>query len=201
MRKHISVHAALGAALLAGFAHTAMAQSESDFHRYTWSAGGGFTTVNGADAGKLDHGGNFQGGGGYNFNKYLGITGTFMFSKLGITGTELTNLNQPDGTGRVYTATVDPTFHFQLGHGVSAYLLAGGGFLRRTVEFTQPSVVSANQVSGSTISNAGAYDVGAGLNIPLPNTGLRLYVEARYFHGFTDNTNTELAPISVGIRW
>jgi len=106
---------------------------EDGFHHFTMSAGAGLTTITGRDAGKLDHGANIQLNGGYFFNRYFGITGNFMFSDLGITRRELNNLNQPDGGARTYGVTADPTLRLPLGRGFSAYVLAGGGYLRRTV--------------------------------------------------------------------
>jgi opacity protein-like surface antigen len=193
------------------------AQSE-EFHHFTLSAGAGLTTITGADAGKLDHGGNVQLNGGYFFNRYLGITGNFMFSGLGITRTELNSLNVPDGSARVYSLTADPTLRVPLGRGFSAYVLAGGGYMRRTVEFTRPTLaqtiifdpwwgyfgpalVPANQILGKVTNNSGAFDVGGGLNIPLRSTGVKLFVEARYFKGFTSNTDTTVVPITFGMRW
>jgi hypothetical protein len=90
--------------------------------------------------------------------------------------------------------------------------------MRRTVEFTQPTLaqtivfdpwwgyfgpglVSVNQVLGSVSSDAGMYNVGAGVNIPLPRTAIKLYVEGRYMHGFTPDANTRIVPLTVGIRW
>jgi opacity protein-like surface antigen len=187
-------------------------------HGFTANVGGGFTTITGREGGRLDHGGNFQIGAGYDFNRFLGITGNFMFNQLGITGSELVRLNVPDGNARVYTFTVDPTFRLPLGQRWNAYVLAGGGYLRRTVQFTAPTVaetfvfdpwwgyfgpalVPANEILGSVTSNAGAFDVGGGVNIPLPVPRLHIFVEARYFHGFTQSSNTTLVPITVGIRW
>lgn len=194
------------------------AQDEEGFHHLTLSAGGGLTTITGADAGKLDHGGNLQLNGGYFFNRHLGITGNFMFSALGITRTALNNLNVPDGHGRVYSFTMDPTLRLPLGRGFSAYVLAGGGYLRRTVEFTAPTLVQttifdpwwgylgpalvpANQILGRVTDNAGAFDVGGGLNIPLPSTRAKLFLETRYFKGFTGGTDTTVVPVTFGIRW
>lgn len=196
-----------------------LAQSRNEeFHHLTLSAGGGLTTIAGPDAGKLDLGGNLQLNGGYFFNRYFGITGNFMFSHLGITRAELNNLNQPDGSARVYAVTADPTLRVPLGHGFSAYALVGGGYLRRTVEFTQPTLawtyiydpwwgyfgpvlVPVDVVLGTTTSNSGAFDTGGGFNFPLPRTRVKLFVEARYFKGFTSNTTTNVVPITFGIRW
>jgi hypothetical protein len=193
-------------------------QSEETFHHLTLSAGAGLTTITGADAGKLDHGGNFQLNGGYFFNPHLGVTGNFMFSDLGITRSALNSLNVPNGDARVYSITVDPTLRAPIGHGLSVYLLAGGGYMRRTVEFTSPTLVQttvfdpwwgyfgpalvpANQILGRVTNNSGAFDVGGGLNVPLRGTGAKLFVEARYFMGFTSNTNTTVVPVTFGIRW
>lgn len=217
MRKRVSIISSL-VLCACGFAGKSFAQSESDFHRFTIGAGGGFTAITGYDAGRLDHGGNVLVGGGLNLNRYLGITGNFMFNQLGITGSELNSLNQPDGSARVYSVTLDPTFRLPLGHRFSAYVLGGGGFLRRTVEFTQPTLaqtfvfnpwwgyigpalVPVNQILGTVTNNSGAFDVGGGLNVALPRTGAHLFFESRYFHGFTSNSNTTLVPVTVGIRW
>ncbi|HLJ14830.1 MAG TPA: outer membrane beta-barrel protein [Bryobacteraceae bacterium] len=218
MRTKMLSHAGVAAAVFFGLSYGACAQTETEFHHFTFNAGGGLTMITGRDAGELDHGGNFQAGAGINFNRYFGITGNFMFNQLGITRGALDALNEPDGNGKVYSITADPTIHMPLGHGFNAYLLAGGGWLRRTVQFTQPTIaettvfdpwwgyfgpalVPVNQVLGSVSDNGGVYDIGGGLNIPLPNTGIKLYLEARYYHGFTNNSNTEIVPVSLGIRW
>ena len=63
--------------------------------------------------------------------------------------------------------------------------------MRRTVQFTQatlaqatifdpwwgyfgPALIPVNEVLGSVSSNAGAWDAGAGLDIPLPRTSAKL---------------------------
>jgi hypothetical protein len=191
---------------------------QDEFHRLTLSAGAGLTMITGTDAGKLDHGGNVQLNGGYFFDSHFGITGNFMFSGLGITRAALNNLNVPDGHARVYSITVDPTLRIPLRRGFNAYLLAGGGYLRRTVEFTQPTLVQtvifdpwwgyfgpalipANQILGTVINNSGALDVGGGLNIPLPGSGIKAFAEVRYFDGFTSRSSTSIVPITFGVRW
>ena len=199
-----------------GFATSSLAQEED--HHFSASVGGGFTAITGSDAGKLDHGGNVQAGVGYFFNRYFGITGNFMFNGLGITRSELNLLNEPDGHARVYTFTVDPTIRFHLGSRASVYFLAGGGYLRRTIQFTQatlaettvfdpwwgylgPPIIPVNQVLGTFTSNSGAFNVGGGINIRPARSGPYLYVESRYMRGFTSNSDTSLVPIIFGVRW
>ena len=91
----------------------------------------------------------------------------------------------------------------------------GGGYLRRTVEFTRPTLaqttvidplwgyigpalIPVNQILGSVTNNSGAVDIGGGLNVPLAKSGAKLFIEARYVHGFTGNTNTSIVPVSLG---
>jgi hypothetical protein len=191
---------------------------ESADHPITFHVGGGFTAITGRDAGKLDHGGNFEVGAGHFFNRYFGVTGTFMFNQLGITGRELALLNEPDGNARTYTVTVDPTLRIPMRHGWNAYVLAGGGYMRRTVQFTQPTVaqtfvfdpwwgyvgpalVPVNQILGTFTSNSGVFNIGGGINFPLARTRSHLFIESRYVHGFTSNSNTMLVPINFGFRW
>lgn len=211
--QRLGISAAL---IFAAFSPAALAQS--DFHHLTVYGGGGYTAVTGSVSSRLDGGGNFQAGAGYRFNPVFSINGTFNFNQLGITRHALEEANQPDGNGRVYTFTVDPKVTVPLGKGFSGYVLAGGGWLRRTVQYTQPTVaatylfdpwfgyygpvyVPANQVLGSFSQNTGVWDAGAGINFPLPRTGLKLYVEARYYEGFTNNTHTTVVPITFGLRW
>jgi hypothetical protein len=185
---------------------------------FTASIGGGYTATTGDSSGRLDRGGNIQASAGINMGHHFGINGTFTFNQLGITRSALDLEGQPDGNGRVYSLTVDPTVRFPLFKGVNGYLLGGGGWLRRTVEFTKPTLaqtiifdpwfgyygpalVPVNEVLGSYTSDAGVVDVGGGLNIPLRDSGISAFVEARYVHGFTPQTATELVPITVGLRW
>lgn len=196
----------------------AMGLKAQEYHHFTFNVGGGFTGIAGSEAGKLDHGGNFQAGAGFNFNEHLGILGTFSFNQLGVTRSALNAAAQPDGNARVYSLTFDPVLRFPVFGGVRGYVLAGGGWLRRTVQFTQPTLaqvtifdpwwgyfgpalIPVNQVLGSVSSNAGAIDAGAGLDIPLPRTSAKLYVEARYVRGFTSRADTEIVPLTVGFRF
>ncbi|MBV9227442.1 MAG: outer membrane beta-barrel protein [Acidobacteriaceae bacterium] len=198
-----------------GLAQLTYAQSE--FHHLTFNVGGGYTATTGNISNRLDGGGHFQAGIGYNLNRYLGILGTFNFHQLGLTGQALNEVNVPDGSSRVYSLTAEPKITLPYRRLAGFYLLGGGGWMRRTVEFTQPTVaqtivfdpwfgyygpalIPANQVIGSYSQNAGVWDVGGGFNIPLPRARFKLYIESRFYDGIT-NTHTTLVPITVGLRW
>jgi outer membrane protein with beta-barrel domain len=122
-----------------GLANVASAQSE--YHHLTFNVGRGFTAVTGSILDRLDHGGNVEAGAGLNFNSVLGVLGTYSYQGLGITRSALNAVNQPDGSARVFTLTIDPKISIPI-HGHSFYLLGGGGWLRRTVEFTQPTLAT-----------------------------------------------------------
>lgn len=201
------------------------AQNDETYQRFTVGAGGGFTPVTGAQAGQWDPGHHIEAGGGYFFNANLGVTGNFLFSSMGLSSAELSRLNQINGSANVIGLTADPTFRFHIGRGLSAYVLAGGGYLRRSVELTHNSTAQAvniggtqvtldpgfaffgpSQVTGTPIAvrtteSGGAFDTGAGVNLPLPRTRLRLFVEGRYMRGFTGTSTTTIVPITLGIRW
>lgn len=100
----------------------------------------------------------------------------------------------------------------------SSYVWAEEAGCGRTVEFTQPVLAptyiydpwwgmwgrftsAPTKVLGSITNNTGAWDVGGGFNIPLPRSGFKLYIQARYYTGFTHNTHTTLVPVTVGLRW
>ncbi len=65
-------------------AEGAAAQPSEENHPVTVSAAGGFTGVVGQDAGRLDHGGNFQLGAGHFFNDYLVLLCYKCLSRKGI---------------------------------------------------------------------------------------------------------------------
>ena len=215
MRISNSLFSCLLLSSLLVFGNPALAQG--NFHHFTANVGGGFTAVTGDISNRLDNGGHFQGGAGYNLNRFLSIGGTFSYHALGVTRSALQAAQQPDGNGRVYTFTVNPKLTYPLGFG-NFYVLAGGGWLRRTVEFTRPTIAStvifdpffgffrpvlvpANQILGSVSQNAGVWDVGGGMNFDLPRTRAKLFWEVRFYSGLTSGQHTTLVPITVGLRW
>lgn len=191
---------------------------DDDYKRFTFNVGGGYTATVGDSSGRLDKGGHFQAGAGININQYLRILGTFQFHHLGITGDALRQADQLDGRSHTYNLTIDPVLRFPLGERTHGYLLAGGGWMRRTVDFTRPTlaqtvvfdpwwgyfgpaIIPVNQILGTYTSDAGAWDIGGGLDIPLGNRTAKLYMEARYIREFTSRADTEMVPVSIGLRW
>lgn len=190
-----------------------LGQSEESLRHVTLSLGAGFTTRTGSIVSDIDNGGNFEVNGGYFFNRHLGITGNFLFSEAGVTRSALSALNQPDGMARIYAVTGDPTVRLPLGRGFVMYALAGGGYVVRDLHFMKPVLVGSSSThmpfmlmpgfasTGSIVNGSAGFDVGAGLNVPSPWKGAKVFFEVRYLKGFTSNLNTSVVPATVGIRW
>jgi len=104
--------------------------------------GGGLTEPVGPTNNRLDHGFNFTAGGGFNFTPAVGVIGEFCHNQLGITSGALQHVGVPDGGTRIYSLTFNPIVHFNPRGRFDAYLVGGGGYYRRTVEFTQPTVIT-----------------------------------------------------------
>lgn len=191
--------------------------AQGENHFFTFSAGGGFTTQTGRTSNYLENGGHLQVSGGINLGPILGVGATFMYNGMGLTGNALNRVNVPDGHSNIYTLTVDPKIRIPVGFG-SLYVLGGGGWMRRTVTYTQPvlaptyiydpwwgyygsALVTTNQELGSISENAGVWDAGAGFEFRLPRRNWKLFVEARYFAGMTNQSHTNIVPITLGARW
>jgi hypothetical protein len=201
------------------------AQELESYRRFTASAGGAFAFPAGKQSGEWDRGYGLQSGGGYFFNEHLGLTGNFLFTSFGVSGAELNRLNQSGGSASVIGVTADPTYRFHIRWGLSAYVFAGGGYLRRSVELTHNSVAQTINIGGTQVTlnpgfsffgppqvigppvstrnteGSGAVDGGIGLNVPLPRTRFQLFVEGRYMRGFTNTSATTIIPVTLGIRW
>jgi opacity protein-like surface antigen len=188
-----------------------------DFHRFDAHLAGGFTEPTGDFGQHLDTGWHITGGGGFNINRFLGIDLNVLYTESGINRTTLTALNQPDGNTHTWAFTLDPVVRFPLGSRASFYLTGGGGYFRRTIEFTKPttalvtffdpwfgfgqSFIPTNQVLGRFSKSSGGYDAGAGLTFKLGSNGASFYTEARYYYAPTEPTATEFVPVSFGLRW
>jgi hypothetical protein len=100
-----------------------------------------------------------------------------------------------------------------------AYLIGGGGFYRRTVEFTQPGVgtitlfdpfwgvvypaaVPVTDVLGSFTQHKGGLNVGGGVSFRIRgDSDTRVFAETRYHHIYTTPVRTSILPVTFGLRW
>lgn len=190
-----------------------------DFHRFTFSAGGGFTEPAGVSARRLDPGFNFQFSGGANLTKHAGLEAEFGYNQLGVAGTVLQNLGIPDGRARIYSFTLDPVIRLAAHKRFELYVKGGAGLYRRTVEFSQPSVetitafdpfygvffpaaVPTNLIVGSFTQNKAGWNVGGGFAVSIKgDSNLKFFGESRYHYMYSSPVRTMYLPVTFGLRW
>lgn len=188
-------------------------------NRFAFEVGGGFTNPVKHTDGRLNTGFNFLAGAGVNVTKEFGILAEFGFNNMGVSDRVLNNLQMPQGNARIYSATLNPVVRFNPRGRFGAYLTAGGGFYRRTVEFTEPTlvettgfdpwygvfypaVIPANSVIGSYSQNKMGVNVGGGLTIGLSGDGnTKFFAESRYHYMYSSPVRTTYVPVTFGIRW
>ena len=102
---------------------------------------------------------------------------------------------------------------------MDAYLVGGGGYYRRTVEFTEPTIstitvfdpfygvffpaaVPATTVLGSFTQNKGGLNAGLGLSVRVKeDSNAKFYAESRYHYVYTTPVRTTVLPVTFGFRW
>ena len=203
----------LAALSLAG---TAAAQNTS---KLAFNVGGGFTEPIGQSARRADTGFNITAGGGLNFAPQFGISAEFGYNRLDLSNGALNAVGVPGGNAHIYSVTLEPTFHLNPHGRFGAYLIGGGGFYRRTIDFTAPTVdtvtlfdpffgvfypaaVPATQILASFTQNKGGWNVGAGLEIRVKgDSNAKIYAESRYHYIYTTPVRTTILPVTFGFRW
>lgn len=159
---------------------------------------------------------NLSAGGGLRATRTFELLGEFDYARSGVLDSRLAQLNVPNGNARMYSVTGNLKINLIPGP-VNLYAIGGGGWYRRTVEFTQPTtavvpffdpwfgffgqaVVPANQVLGSFTLDAGGVNAGGGLAFRISHN-TRIYAEARVHRAYTHPTNTTIVPLTFGIRF
>ena len=204
---------------ICGLAVIAMAVPSFAQSRFTVSMGGG-PTVPGKHTGRhFDTGFNLTAGVGVHPARAFGLMAEFGFYNMAINRTSLTNIGVPNGSGRMYSLTLNPMVHLVPRGIFDVYLTGGAGYYRRTIEFTQPSSAIATgfdpfygaffpveipttTVLGSFTQNKGGINGGAGVAIRLgADSRSTLFAESRYHHVYTTPVRTNIIPVTFGFRW
>ena len=200
--------------MVALFAHAGAAQTS----RLSFAAGGGFTEPMRYSNGPLKVGFNLTGSVGVKPSKHSALAAEFGYNNMGINRSTLNNLSVPNGSVRMYSVTVQPTVHFNPEGRVDVYSTVGGGYCRRTIEFTEPTTaivnafnpffgffpveIPAQSVLGSSTQNKGGINGGVGIGIRVSNdSAMRVFAETRYHHVFTSGRDTNYMPVTFGLRW
>jgi len=191
--------------------------TQSRFGAFTGYVGGGFSRPVSDLGHRLDnHGWNVGAGVGVS-GKRVCLMLDFMYNSFDINRTSLDQVGAPNGTTRFWAFTLDPVIHINRESPVDVYITGGGGIYHRTVEFTQPTIVTvtafdpwfgfypvgvgANQVLASYGLYKGGVNGGAGIAFRLGHSHAKIFAEARYHHMFTSRIDSSFIPVTFGIRW
>jgi hypothetical protein len=208
----------LTACCAAGLAFSGSAFAQNTSH-FTWKVGGGFTSPVYNTDGRFDTGYNVGAGAGVNFVPWLGLMGEFGFNDLNLSSAALNAVGVPGGSTRIYSLTLNPIVRFHPHGRFDAYLTGGGGYYRRTVEFTAPGVSTATAfdpfygvfypvavptttVLGSISQNKGGINGGGGVSFRIRgDSNTKIFAEARYHYLYTNPVRTSILPVTFGLMW
>jgi hypothetical protein len=210
-------HLFLASFILLLFGGQARAQT-NNFGRWNFDFGGGVTPVLGTANSKLNTGWNITGGGGYNFNDNFGIVAQVMYDGLGVNNSVIQEFQVPGANSHIWGFTLNPEVRFRTSHRLGAYVIGGGGYYRRVINFTQPTTevvnifdpffgyfypteVAANQTIGTITKVGWGGNIGGGLTYKLGGGPARFFAEVRYHYIATQPRSIQILPITVGIRW
>ncbi|HJZ98142.1 MAG TPA: outer membrane beta-barrel protein [Candidatus Solibacter sp.] len=186
--------------------------------KLTFNVGGGFTEPVRA-SGRLDPGFNITAAGGVNLTPNFGVLAEFGFNHLDLSRRALNFAGVPDGSSRIYSVTLNPIVHFNPKGRFDAYVEGGGGYYRRTVELTTPTIatvtlfdpfiglffpaaIPTNTVLGSFTQNKGGLNIGAGVEVRVKEDGkAKIFAESRYHYIYTSPRATQILPVTFGLRW
>jgi hypothetical protein len=211
--------------------------------------GGGFTVPVGGTRHDLTTSYHLLAGGGYNFSKKFGVIAQFDYDHFGLPGSVIAaqqakyqslqiidpstggtiDLSGLDANAHVWSLTLNPTFTVIQGERSSVYVVVGGGYYRKTVNFTLPQTgtycdyyygcyqVQSNQNFDSYSNNSLGVNGGIGYTYKLSRfSNAKLFTEARYVWVANQKNNTTAAqgnyypqannrtgyiPVTFGVRW
>jgi outer membrane protein with beta-barrel domain len=170
----------------------------------------------------------FTYGAGYNLTRHHSLIGEVMWNRLYPTDKVLTPLRLAlhttnlSGHGNLFSATANYRLQFQ-GTVLGTYFMGGAGMYYRNASlshevttgnsiectpewrwwgFTCTSgTVTSNQTIASSSSFAPGVNAGFGITFKLPDSWYKIYLESRYIYAVNKFVNTQVIPITIGIRF
>ena len=167
-------------------------------------------------------------GAGVNLSRRNAIVGEFMWNRLFVSSETLAPLrvatasHDLSGHGNLYAFTANYRFEMR-GQRFGTYFIGGAGFYYRNASLTKEVVtgttvactppwlffgfvctngtVSSDQTLASSASGSWGVNGGMGFTVKVGEPRYRLYFEARYHYAPTTRVNTQLIPITIGIRF
>jgi len=200
--------------------------------KYAFEVGGGFAAPAGSTSNYNTLSYKFSVGGGLNFNKNFGVLLQYDYDHFSVSSAVLSRMASfysaanidptgLDGNTHLWSLTVNPIISFQGAGRTGAYVVFGGGYYRKTTNFTLPTsgcyydyyVVTSNQTFDRYTNGAFGGNGGIGITYKLSDfSSNRLFAEARYVwvNNNSDSSNsgyppnayrTGYFPVTVGLRW
>jgi len=168
-------------------------------------------------------------GAGYNFSRRHAFVGEFMWNRLYPSSETLAPLKLAlhsgdlHGHSDLYAFTANYKFELR-GRTLGTYFIGGTGFYYRTTTLSQNVVtgtattctpvwlfwgfscsqgsVSEDQTLASGSSGALGFNGGMGFTVKVSSEPrYRMYFEARYHYAPTSRVNTQVVPVTIGIRF
>jgi opacity protein-like surface antigen len=186
--------------------------------RFTADVGAGVTPLSGKISDRLETGWNIGVSGGVNLNSVFSASLRYSFNGLGVNSSLLQRVGTPDGHSNLWSLTLDPKVQLGGFGRIRPYAVGGVGYYRRTVDFTRPVIVRdlffdpffgiafsslvVEDLSVKRVTKGGVGgNLGAGFDIKLGDSGVKVFSEARYEYADTGNVPTRMIPVRFGLRW
>lgn len=190
--------------------------------KFTFNVGGGPTWPTQSVSDLANMSGHFVIGAGANFSKMFGFNGEFMWNDLPPKSNIVALTNATDGSARLYAVTGNLIIHTPEERKFGGYVIGGTGWYHRSWELTNPVIsigtvclpsyvwwgvvcqnglVQSNVTVASGSSNAIGWNIGGGATYRLGESHAKFYTELRYHVAYTEGINTDVLPLTFGIRF
>src|SRR5215510_156926 len=167
-------------------------------------------------------------GAGFNISRRNAFVGEFMWNRIYPSNSALAPLrlalHSRDLNGHSNLLAITGNYRFEMrGRVAGVYFIGGGGFYYRSTSLSREVVtgttttctrewlfwgftcvngtVSSDQTLASSASGAFGGNGGIGITIKVGEPRYRFYIEARYHYALTTPVNTQLIPITLGVRF
>jgi hypothetical protein len=174
--------------------------------------------------------GSFQVGAGYNLTKHNSLVGEFSWMGLPPNRNALLPLRLANPTSslagvstsvNLYTLTPEYMYHRE-GVRFGYYGIGGGGWYYRHASIKNNTIapgtvcvpywdwwgyvceggfVATDNTLATRGISSGGVNAGGGFTIRITDSGLKLYMEARYHYAPSNRISTQAVPVTFGFRW
>jgi hypothetical protein len=199
----------------------AVAAFSQDYPRWNFNIGGGIGFPLSTTSNFIGNAGHVEVGAGPNFSRHLGLSGEFMWHDLPIKRSVINALGVPSASAREYALTANAVIRSSGNRHLGMYAIGGGGWYHRSGEATAPALVPgtvcpafwvwwgtcvtglwpSNVVLASASDNALGGNIGGGMTYRLGESEAKFYTEIRYHHASHNKVDTDLLPLTFGLRW